>query len=161
MNRREFHIGPGAASLMMLVVVLSMSALGMLALMNARQSLSLSQRSAVVAQEAASLFVDAQRSLAALDATLAACAQEARTDEAYLTAVSVSLPEGMILLGREVSWVQTGGDGRALKCTAELAPLGAFPRCGLTAHALVTATGWDEETGWEAAGEMELESAWN
>ena len=33
MNQREYRIGPGAASLMLLVVVLSMSALGMLAMM--------------------------------------------------------------------------------------------------------------------------------
>ena len=33
MNQREYRIGPGAASLMLLVVVLSMSVLGMLALM--------------------------------------------------------------------------------------------------------------------------------
>lgn len=31
MNQREYRIGPGAASLMLLVVVLSMSVLGMLA----------------------------------------------------------------------------------------------------------------------------------
>lgn len=35
MNQREYRIGPGAASLMLLVVVLSMSALGMLAMMSA------------------------------------------------------------------------------------------------------------------------------
>lgn len=36
MNQREYRIGPGAASLMLLVVVLSMSVLGMLALMSAK-----------------------------------------------------------------------------------------------------------------------------
>ena len=42
MNQREYRIGPGAASLMLLVVVLSMSALGMLAMMSARSDESLS-----------------------------------------------------------------------------------------------------------------------
>ena len=46
MNQREYRIGPGAASLMLLVVVLSMSVLGMLALMSARSDENLSLRSA-------------------------------------------------------------------------------------------------------------------
>ncbi|MFQ9447246.1 MAG: hypothetical protein ACLR4A_07780 [Christensenellales bacterium] len=45
MNQREYRIGPGAASLMLLVVVLSMSVLGMLALMSARSDENLSLRS--------------------------------------------------------------------------------------------------------------------
>lgn len=49
MNQREYRIGPGAASLMLLVVVLSMSVLGMLALMSARSDENLSLRSAEVA----------------------------------------------------------------------------------------------------------------
>ena len=44
MNQREYRIGPGAASLMLLVVVLSMSVLGMLALMSARSDENLSLR---------------------------------------------------------------------------------------------------------------------
>ncbi len=36
MSQREYRIGPGAASLMLLVVVLSMCVLGVLALMGAR-----------------------------------------------------------------------------------------------------------------------------
>ncbi len=50
MNQREYRIGPGAASLMLLVVVLSMSVLGMLALMSARSDENLSLRSAEVAR---------------------------------------------------------------------------------------------------------------
>ena len=51
MNQREYRIGPGAASLMLLVVVLSMSALGMLAMMSARSDESLSLRSQDVARQ--------------------------------------------------------------------------------------------------------------
>ena len=54
MNQREYRIGPGAASLMLLVVVLSMSALGMLAMMSARSDESLSLRSQDVARQVAS-----------------------------------------------------------------------------------------------------------
>ena len=71
MNQREYRIGPGAASLMLLVVVLSMSALGMLAMMSARSDESLSLRSQDVARQVAELNVSAEQSLARLDAVLA------------------------------------------------------------------------------------------
>lgn len=61
MNQREYRIGPGAASLMLLVVVLSMSVLGMLALMSARSDENLSLRSAEVARQVAELNVSAER----------------------------------------------------------------------------------------------------
>ena len=66
MNQREYRIGPGAASLMLLVVVLSMSALGMLAMMSARSDESLSLRSQDVARQVAELNVSAEQSLARL-----------------------------------------------------------------------------------------------
>ena len=74
MNQREYRIGPGAASLMLLVVVLSMSVLGMLALMSARSDENLSLRSAEVARQVAELNVSAERSLAELDDALAKAA---------------------------------------------------------------------------------------
>ena len=74
MNQREYRIGPGAASLMLLVVVLSMSVLGMLALMSARSDENLSLRSAEVARQVAELNVSAERSLAELDDVLAQAA---------------------------------------------------------------------------------------
>ena len=64
MNQREYRIGPGAASLMLLVVVLSMSVLGMLALMSARSDENLSLRSAEVARQVAEETNDEGRTLA-------------------------------------------------------------------------------------------------
>ena len=94
MNRREYRIGPGAASLMLLVVVLSMIVLGMLALMSAHSDENLSRRSAEVAVEVAELNAAAERTLA---------------------------------------------------CTAEIAELGAFPRCAWTGYRLATDEGGDDE----------------
>ena len=50
MERKGFRIGPGAASLLLLAVVLSMSALGLLALYSARSDAQMSERSLEVAQ---------------------------------------------------------------------------------------------------------------
>ena len=41
MKRREIHIGPGAPSLLLVVVVVGMSVLGLLALMSARSDAKL------------------------------------------------------------------------------------------------------------------------
>ncbi len=151
MNRRDFRIGPGAASLMLVVVVLSMSVLGMLALMNARGDAQLSRRSAVVAEETARLYTAAQRSLAARDAAAAQCSTDAADDADYLAALADALPLGMTLAQRDVTWQEQGEDARCLRCTAQLSPLGAFPRCRLTAHVLVTQLDGDEEMEWDDA----------
>lgn len=115
MNQREYRIGPGAASLMLLVVVLSMSALGMLAMMSARSDESLSLRSQDVARQVAELNVSAEQSLARLDAVLADAARTAQGEADYLARVEAALAEapeaGMTLLGRTVSWTETNDEG--------------------------------------------------
>ena len=128
MNQREYRIGPGAASLMLLVVVLSMSVLGMLALMSARSDENLSLRSAEVARQVAELNVSAERSLAELDDALAKAAGAAQSEEDYLARVEAALNEAMTLEGRTVSWKETNDEGRTLVCAVELEPFGAFPR---------------------------------
>ena len=109
MNQREYRIGPGAASLMLLVVVLSMSALGMLAMMSARSDESLSLRSQDVARQVAELNVSAEQSLARLDAVLADEARTAQGEADYLARVEAALAEepeaGMTLLERSKSGV--------------------------------------------------------
>ena len=128
MNQREYRIGPGAASLMLLVVVLSMSVLGVLALMSARSDENLSLRSAEVARQVAELNVSAERSIAELDAVLAGAAQTAQNDEDYLAQIETALNENWTIEGRTVSWQETNDEGRTLACAVELEPMGAFPR---------------------------------
>ena len=113
MNQREYRIGPGAASLMLLVVVLSMSVLGMLALMSARSDENLSLRSEEVARQAA------------------------QSDGEYLARIEAALDENMTLTDRTVSWEETNDEGRTLACAVEVQPLGAYPRYIRTAHRLV------------------------
>ena len=76
MNQREYRIGPGAASLMLLVVVLSMSALSL--------------RSQDVARQVAELNVSAEQSLARLDAVLADAARTAQGEADYLARVEAA-----------------------------------------------------------------------
>ena len=124
MKRREVHIGPGAASLLLVVVVVSMSVLGLLALMSARSDAQLARRSLEYTVAEYDRAAQAERSLAQLDGVLTACAGE----EDYLAAVSRQLPQGMTLDGRVVRWTESGDTGRSLCCAVELAEDGARPR---------------------------------
>ena len=138
MNRKDYQIGPGAASLMLIVVVLSMSVLGLLAMMNARSDNRLSLRSAEVAEEAYGLSSAAEGSLAALDAVLVDCAAQAEDDESWLSLVRKALPDGMTIKGRTVTWIEKNDEGRMLVCAVELEELGSPQRTRWTEHTLHT-----------------------
>ena len=103
-SHRRFQLGPGAASLIMMIVVLSMSALGILALVNARNDRQLSLRAAEVATEVYTLNERAVERTAELDAVLAEAQKNTTDDAAYLEAVDAALPAGMTLEDNLVSW---------------------------------------------------------
>ncbi|MBQ3762603.1 MAG: hypothetical protein II875_11410 [Clostridia bacterium] len=69
-KRSNISFGPGAASLILIFVVLTLSVLGMLSLMNARNDKALSQRSASVLECVYALNSEAERSRAVLDEVL-------------------------------------------------------------------------------------------
>ena len=124
MKRRGVTIGPGAPSLLLVVVVVAMSVLGLLALMSSRSDAQLARRSLDYTEAEYERAAQAERSLAQLDGVLAACAGE----EDYLAAVSRLLPEGMTLEGRVVRWTESGETGRSLCCAVELAEDGEKTR---------------------------------
>ena len=124
-RKSRISFGPGAASLILIVVILSMSVLGMLALMNARSDIRFTERSMRVIEAGYALNDRAEKSLAALDAAAAVCAETAEGDEAYLEA-----------------WTETDGY-RTLDCAVELLPLGETPRLQWNTHRLTAIT---EET---------------
>ena len=151
MNRKDYHIGPGAASLMLIVVVLAMSVLGVLSMMNARSDNKLSLRSAEVAEQAYDLASAAERSLAELDTILVECAGQAEDDEGWLGLVRDALPEKMTLLDRRVSWKEQNDEGRTLACEVELMSFGESTRTRWTLHQLNTQLDEmePEEETWE------------
>lgn len=139
MKQRKIALGPGAASLILIIVTLSMCVLCMLTYISARDALSLSSRSAEMIQQAYNLNDQSERSLAVLDAVLADCAAQASNQEEYLSLVAQSLPEGMDMEENTVAWTETQGD-RALLCAAKLAPWGETPRLTWATHALTVET---------------------
>ena len=144
MNRRDFQIGPGAASLLLIAVVLCMGVLGALSLISARGDARLSERSADMARATAQLDAAAEQKLAELDGILAELSG-AQGDEEYLAEFAAQMPEGMALDANRVSWVEQAENGRRLSCAAEIAPLGESPRIYWVEHR--TYTELDEDEG--------------
>ena len=146
---KRFHIGPGAASLIMILVVLSMSALGVLALANSRGDYSLSVRSAQVAEQIYQLNEQATLRYSELDAVLSSAQKENATEEAYLAAVAGSLPEGMALEDRTVTWTETLDTGRVLHCGVTIDPLDSTQsRAHWSEHRLAYEPEETEEDTW-------------
>ncbi len=124
MKKRRFFIGPGAPSLMLAVVVVGMSVLGLLALMSARNDARLAQRTGDFTAAQYEAMAASERTLAELDAILARCAENAQGEDAYLAAIAQALPQTVKMAGRQISWTESGQEGPALRCTAEVLPLG-------------------------------------
>ena len=137
MNRRSFQIGPGAASLLLIAVVLCMGVLGALSLVSARGDAQLSNRSLRMAESAAQLNVHAEEQLMELDQLLVELS-DAEDDEAYLAELASRLPADMSMYDRTVLWEESADDGRRVTCAVEIAPLGEFPRTRWTDHRLWT-----------------------
>ena len=140
-RKSNLSFGPGAASLILIVVILSMGVLGMLALMNARNDARLSSRSTSVVVAGYELNDKAERKLAELDGVLARCAALSYSDEAYLAAVRGNLPDGMLMGEGEriVSWELTDGL-RTLSCAVEILPQGEAERLRWHDHRLTAVT---------------------
>ena len=145
MNRQgqDFQIGPGAASLLLIAVVLCMGVLGALSLVSARGDAQLTERSQSMAESAGQLNVRSEESYAQLDALLVELSG-AEDDEAYLAALAQRLPMGATLDGRTIYWEEAAEDGRRIACAIEVAPLGEFPRARWSEHRLWTEL--DEDT---------------
>ena len=139
MNKSRVSFGPGAASLILIVVILSMSVLGILALMNARNDMKLCERSVQVVQAGYELNAEAERRLASLDAIVAMYAAKAENDDDYAAAVRAFLPLDMAMSGLEITWKVTDGV-RTLECAVALNPLGKGQRLTWTNHRLTATT---------------------
>ena len=138
-QKSRVSLGPGAASLILIVVILSMSVPGILALMNARSDSRLSRHSIEVVAASYALSETSERSLSALDAAAALAAETADTDEAYAEAVRDALPAGMTMTDRQIAWTETDGY-RTLECAVQLETLGAEPRLTWRVHRLTAIT---------------------
>ena len=120
MNKR-FRLSPGAPSLVLIVVVLSMSIMGMLMFIRTQNDQRLSDRSMRVAQADTLLAEQAEERFASLDNLAAICKNDVNDDEAWLLAVENALPMGMEMEERRICW-QEEDHGRVLYVAVDLLP---------------------------------------
>lgn len=148
--KRDFHIGPGAASLILIVVILAMSVLSILALTNARNDERLSVRADNVVMSIGELNLKAERSLAKLDSILKYAGKTTIDDENYLRAISEALPENMNYADGIVSWDEEDEENRVLRCAVQITSRGSRERYI-----------WQEHRILSEFAELELEEIWN
>ena len=145
MNKRKVALGPGAASLILIVVALSLCMMAMLTQISARNDYNLCTRSAEMVQRVYELNARSEQRLAELDAVLAKAGKDAEGMDAYLEKVGSSLPEGMTLEEDRIQWSEPL-DNRNLECIVQLLPPGEKQRTKWVSHKLVV----DEpEDDWE------------
>ncbi len=138
-KKSMISLGPGASSLILIFVVLALSILGMLSLMNSRSDIRLSERSVQAAQAVYALQTAAEEKRADLDSVLCLAAQEADSQEAYVSAIGAALPEDVEWADGVLSWKETDGF-RSLNCALETQPLGAQERTRWIRFELTAAT---------------------
>ena len=147
MNKRKVALGPGAASLILIVVVLSLAMLAMLMQISSRNDVSLTARSAEMIARVYDLNADAERKLADLDEILIGCREELGEGgmDAYLELIAEKLPEGYDLLEDEITWMDPL-DNRIMTCTVKILPPDEKERTEWIAHKLVVE---EPEDDWE------------
>ena len=137
-------LGPGAPSLILIFVVLSMSVLAMLALMNAKNDLNMSRRSAEVAEIVAQLNERAEQRHRDLDRLLAACVEEAGDEDEARDLLATRLPDDVRLEDHTLLWSEVM-DERQLDCALTLVDGEGGLHTEWSRHRLITQLG-DGET---------------
>ena len=146
-EKNRISLGPGAASLTLIFVMLGMSILGMLCLMSGRSDEKLSRRSIEVAETVYALNAAAEKDLALLDGLLQEAESASATDEEYLENTKNSLDDKYMLYDRDISWSVDEGD-RTLVLCVQVQPLGSSPRVLWKQHSLETESGTEESWDW-------------
>ena len=147
-RKSSVSLGPGASSLILIFVVLSLSVLGILSLMTARNDRILSDRMAEVAEAVYALSESAEESRMEATGILSGCAAEARGEEDYLDRIRERIPEEWELEERILSWKETDGV-RTLDCAVEVLPLDGAERTRWVRHVLTSEiAGEEDDDSW-------------
>ena len=145
MNKRKIAMGPGAASLILIVVTLSLCVLTMLTLISARNDENLSIRSTRMIEQVYTLFARSEQDMARLDDVLIQARKDSDSWDTYLETVKKNLPEGMTLEEDRVLW-NDPLDNRDLECVIRLLPLEQEQRMSWEVHRLIVE---EPEDDWE------------
>lgn len=122
MKEKRYQIGPGAASLILLIVVLCMTVLGILSLISARADRRMAQRAVEMTRGYYAADEQVERALSQLDACLRDAAQGAPDHETYLTRAADTLPDGWTMDDGTAYYSADAGANRTLECAAKILP---------------------------------------
>ena len=149
MNRKKsvITLGPGASSLILIFVVLSLTALGMLSLMTGRNDFRFAERSASVTQSVYALNVRAEERRAELDAICLSCVKDASSDAEVFSALEASLPED-VTLEDDLLLFTVEDESRVLDCALRIDPFNTAQRTSWVRYNLTSETGDDESWDW-------------
>ena len=138
-------LGPGASSLILIFVVLSMTVLGMLSLLTARNDRNMSVRSIRVIEAQYKLNRAAEEKRAEIDEILAQCRQDSDTQEAYIEKVVAALPDYVVFDGQDRLTFSVSDGSRTLLCRLQIHDIGSVQRASWLVHSLTAETG---EESW-------------
>ena len=142
--KRKIALGPDAASLILIVVALSLAMMAMLTIIAAKNDYSLCSRSASMIEQVYALNAASEKRLSELDAVVAKAAKE-QGGEAFLKEVEKNLPQGMSLEENLVTWSEPL-ENRTLTCAVQISGDGSQPRVKCVSHKL---TENEPEEDWE------------
>lgn len=151
-RKGQSAVGLGAASLIMILLVLCLSLMGVLSLMSARAELNLSRRHAQLAAQYAEASASAQEALAQLDMQLLQSCETSADEAAYMQACMEIDSVGEA----KVEWEETkavlfvdAGQARTLQVELELKNWenAAEKRFSVTGYQLIDGNEWVQTEG--------------
>ena len=134
MTKRRFGILPGAASLLLVIMVIAVTTFALLALSEGGNEKNLAERAMIFACAEAEKACEAQKALALLDEALFESYALSATQEEYMLNVSTLLPSVFSLEADKVSAFFTGEMGRNLYLQARILPFGSESRYEVVSH---------------------------
>ena len=118
MNKYGFRIGPGAASIILVIVVVTMSILGVLALSEAKTEKTLSEKSTQFVKEANLLEYNAQFTVMQLDEIISS----ARGQSDFLSYIKETIPENVSMTEDRLSFETSLDGSKFLEITIRILP---------------------------------------
>ena len=118
MNKYGFRIGPGAASIILVIVVVTMSILGVLALSEAKTEKTLSEKSTQFVKEANLLEYNAQFTVMQLDEIISS----AREQSDFLSYTKETIPENVSMTEDRLSFETSLDGSKFLEITIRILP---------------------------------------
>ena len=146
--RSSGRIGPGASTILMILVVLVMTMLGVLSLFSARSDMEMSERTATASAEYYAAQTDFSLWLQETDQILLNLRRAAGGDaEAYAQLISAQFGADV---GESLEYRAPAGDTRFFCASVELLPLTEAERCAVSARWLEAndAITFEEDAGW-------------